>query len=91
MGNRAIRAKGGKKYRKTMLYFKAKQWNSLIALSQEIGEPITELVRRAVDSYLKECKQAKIISKPNARPTHNRRKSILQTVRECTGPPPPSS
>jgi len=40
-----------------MLYFRPDQWDSLAALSDKTGAPITELVRRAVDSYLKEQKQ----------------------------------
>ena len=53
MSNKAIRAKGGNKPRKTMLYFRPNQWNALIALSEDTGAPISELVRRAVDSYLR--------------------------------------
>jgi hypothetical protein len=59
MSVKAIRVKAGKKHRKTMMYFRPDQWNSLIALSEETGAPITELVRRAVDGYLKERKQGK--------------------------------
>ena len=59
MSMRAIKAKASKKHRKTMMYFRPDQWNALIALAEETGAPITELVRRAVDSYLKERKQSK--------------------------------
>jgi predicted DNA-binding protein len=40
-----------------MLYFSEEQWQRLAALSDKTGAPISELVRRAVDSYLKEQKQ----------------------------------
>jgi hypothetical protein len=56
MSRLAIKAKASKKPRKAMLYFRPEQWNALIALSEETGAPITELVRRAVDMYLKERK-----------------------------------
>jgi Ribbon-helix-helix domain len=51
------KVKSKAKSRKTMLYFRPDQWDSLVALSDKTGAPITELVRRAVDSYLKEQKQ----------------------------------
>lgn len=56
---RALRAKDKNKTRKAIMYFRADQWNALITLAEETGAPITELVRRAVDMYLKERKQAK--------------------------------
>lgn len=59
MSMRAIKAKASKKHRKTMMYFRPDQWNALIALAEETGAPITELVRRAVDSYLEERKKAR--------------------------------
>jgi predicted DNA-binding protein len=42
---------------KTMLYFSEEQWQRLAALSDRTGAPISELVRRAVEAYLKEQKQ----------------------------------
>jgi hypothetical protein len=56
--NMAKATKTKVKSRKTMLYFRQDQWDSLVALSDKTGAPITELVRRAVDSYLKEQKKS---------------------------------
>jgi hypothetical protein len=56
-----MRSKGkrqsGEKPHKSMVYFRPDQWESLVALSDKTGAPITELVRRAVDLYMKEQRQ----------------------------------
>jgi len=37
----------------------AKQWEALEKLSKKTGAPVSELLRRAVESYLKEQKEGK--------------------------------
>jgi hypothetical protein len=57
---RLVKITQGKgKPHKTMIYFRPEQWVSLLALSEKTGAPISELVRRAVDLYMKEQKQDK--------------------------------
>jgi predicted DNA-binding protein len=41
---------------RTALFFRPQQIAALQALSDETGAPVAELVRRAVDAYLKERK-----------------------------------
>jgi len=40
--------------KRTALFLKAEQINKLQALSQKTGAPVAELIRRAIDMYLKE-------------------------------------
>ena len=42
--------------RRTQLFLKPEQLEKLAALSKKTGAPIAELIRRAIDAYLKKAK-----------------------------------
>jgi predicted DNA-binding protein len=44
----------GMTMKRTALFLKTEQVNKLQALSEKTGAPVAELIRRAIDMYLKE-------------------------------------
>lgn len=43
------------KLKKTM-FIEAKQWDALSKISDKTGAPVAELIRRAIDSFLKRAR-----------------------------------
>jgi hypothetical protein len=56
--------------RRTNMYFSAPQMDKLFAMSAETGLSVAELVRRAVDDYIRRQAGRREKTAPAAKPTH---------------------